>query len=64
MLVDFSKAFDSIAKVEQILLAYCFPKEIAIFIRMLYKDMKEMVHSPDGDSNFFDLVAENSQRNK
>ena len=39
---------------EQILSVYGFLKETVITILMLYKNMKEMVPSPDGDTNFFD----------
>ena len=42
---------------EQILLAYGFPKETATAIMMLYKNTKVKVHSPDGDTDFFDIVA-------
>ena len=37
---------------EQILLAYSFPKEM-----MLYKNMIVKVCSLDGDTDFFDIVA-------
>ena len=39
----------------QILQAYGLPKDTAIM--MLYKNMKAMVCSPDGNTNFFDIVA-------
>ena len=42
---------------EQILLAYGLPKEIVTAIMMLYKNMKAIVHSPDGGKDFFDIVA-------
>ena len=56
---DFSKAFDSIhrGKMEQILLTYDLSKETIAAIMMLYKNMKVKVHSPDGDTDFFDIVA-------
>ena len=59
MFVDFSKVFDSThrEKIEQILLAYGFPKEIFMAIMILYKDMKNIVHSPDGDTDYFDIVT-------
>ena len=59
LLVDFSKAFDSIyrGKMEQILLAYGLPKETVTTIMMLYKNTKVKVRSPDGDSDYFDIVA-------
>ena len=43
---------------EQILLAYGFHKETVTTIMMLYKNMKAMVYSPNGDTNFFDIVIE------
>ena len=42
---------------EQILLAYCLPKETVAAIMMLYKNIKVKVHSPDGDTDYFDIVA-------
>ena len=44
-------------KMEQILLAYGFPKETIEAIMMLYKTTKVKVPSPDGDTDFFDIVA-------
>ena len=59
LFVDFFKAFDSIneEKMEQILLAYGLPKETVTAIMMLYRNMKVKVCSPDGDPDFFDIVA-------
>ena len=59
LFVDFSKAFDSIhrGKMEQILLAYGLPKETVTAIMMLYKNMKVKVRSPNGDTDYFDIVA-------
>ena len=59
LFVDFSNAFDSIhkGKMEQILLADGLPKETIIAIMMLYKNTKVKVHSPDGDRDYFDIVA-------
>ena len=59
LLVDFFKAFDSIrrGKMEQILLAYDLPNETVSAIMMLYKNMKVKVHSPDGDTDYFDVVT-------
>ena len=56
---DFSKVFDSIhsGKMEQILLAYGLPKETVAAIVMLYKNTKVKVHSQDGDTDYFDIVA-------
>ena len=59
LFVNFSKAFKSIhrGKIEQKLLAYGFPRETAEAIMMLYKNTKVKVHSPDGDTDFFHIVA-------
>ena len=42
---------------EQILLAYGLPKVIVTAIMMVYKITKVKFHSPDGDTNFFDVVV-------
>ena len=57
--VDFTKAFDSIhkGKMEQILLVYGLPKETVAAITILYKNTKVKVCSPDGDTEYFDIVA-------
>ena len=57
--VDFTKAFDSIhrGKMEQILLAYGIPKETVAAITILYRNTKVKVRSPDGDIEYFDIVA-------
>ena len=57
--VDFTKAFDSIhrGKLEQILLAYGIPKETVAAITILYRNTKVKVWSPDGDTEYFDIVA-------
>ena len=57
--VDFTKAFDSIhrGKMEQILLAYGIPKETVAAITILYRNTKVKVRSPDGDTEYFDIVA-------
>ena len=54
--VDFTKAFDSIhrGKMEQILLAYGIPKET---VAILYRNTKVKVRSPDGDTEYFNIVA-------
>ena len=59
LFVDFTKAFDSIhrGKMEQILLAYGLPKETVAAIMMLYRNTKVKVRSPDGDTDYFDIVA-------
>ena len=57
--VDFTKAYDSIhrGKMEQILLAYGIPKETVAAITILYRNTKVKVRSPDGDTEYFDIVA-------
>ena len=59
LFVDFTKAFDSIhrGKKEQILLAYGLPKETVAAIMILYRNTKVKVRSPDGDTEYFDIVA-------
>ena len=59
LFVDFSKAFDSIhrGKMKQILLASGLPKETIAAIMMLYRNTKVKVRSPDGDTDYFDIVA-------
>ena len=42
---------------EQILLAYGLPKEIVTTIKMLHKNLKSVVDSPDGNTNFFSIVT-------
>ena len=57
LFVDFTKAFDSIhrGKMEQILLTYGLPKETVAAITILHRNTK--VRSPDGDTEYFDIVA-------
>ena len=59
LFVNFTKAFDSIhrGKMELILLAYGLPKETVAAIMILYKNTKVKVRSPDGDTEYFDIVA-------
>ena len=58
-LVDFTKAFDSIhkRKMEQMLLANGLPEETVAAIMMLYRNTKVNVRSPDGLTDYFDIVA-------
>ena len=42
---------------EQILLAYGIPKETVAAITILYRNTKVIVRSPDGDTEYFDIVA-------
>ena len=59
LFVDFTKAFHSIhrGKTEQNLLAYGLPKETVAAITILYRNTKVNVRSPDGDTEYFDIVA-------
>ena len=59
LFVNFAKAFDSIhrGKMEQILLAYGLPKETVAAITILYINTKVKVGSPDGDTEYFDIVV-------
>ena len=56
---NFTKAFDSIhsGKMKQILLTYGLPKETVTAIMMLYRNTKVKVCSPDGDTDYFNIVA-------
>ena len=58
LFVDFSKAFNSIHRgtMEKILLPYDQHRETKAATMMLYKNTKVKVHSPDGDTKFFDIV--------
>ena len=58
MFVDFYKAFDFIyiGKIVQILLAYGLRKETATVIMLTYSNTKKKVRSPDGGTDFFDIV--------
>ena len=57
--VDFSKAFYSIdrSKMEQILEAYGIPNEMIKAIMIMYKNTQAFVRSPDGDTEFSDIIA-------
>ena len=57
--VDFTKALDSIhrGRMEQIILADSIPKETVAAITILYRNTKVKVRSPDGDTEYFDIVA-------
>ena len=59
LFVDFTKAFDSIhrGKMEQILLAYGLPKETVAAITILHRNTKVKVRSPDGLTEYFNIVA-------
>ena len=64
LFVDFTKAFISIhrGKMEQILLAYDLPKETVAAITILFRNSKVKVCSPDGNTEYFDIVAGVLQR--
>ena len=62
LFVDFSKAFDSIHRRKQILLAYDPPKKNVAAIMMLYKNTKVKFRSPDGETDYSDNVAGILQR--
>ena len=59
LFVDITKVFDSIrrGKIEKLLLAYGLPKETVAAIMILYRNTKVKVHSPDGDTDYFDIGA-------
>ena len=56
---EFNKAFDSIhrGKMEQSLLTYVLRKETVVAIMIFYRNTKVKVRSPDGDTDYFDIVA-------
>ena len=62
--VKLIKAFDSIhkGKMEQILRAYGIPKETVAAITILYRNTKMKLRSPDGDTDYFDIIAGVLQR--
>ena len=57
--VDFKKAFDSIhrGKLMEILTAYGIPAKIVSAINVLYTNTESQVLSPDGDTDFFEILA-------
>ena len=59
LFLDFSKAFDSKRRrnMEEILLVYDVLKETLTAITIVYQNMKAIVRSPDGDIDFFNIVA-------
>ena len=65
LFVDFSRVFDSInkrKKMDEIIPAPGLAKVNVNSIMMLYKNMKAMVHSYDGNTNFFNIVIGVLQR--
>ena len=65
LFVDFSKTFDSIHtwKMEQIQLTYGLRKESVAAIIMIIRNPKVKVRSKDGDTHYFDIVADLQQEN-
>ena len=59
LFVDYIKALDSIhrGKMEQMLLAYCLPKETVAAIMILNRNTKVKLRSPDGDTDYFCIVV-------
>ena len=59
LFVNFTKAFDSIhsGKMAQILFPYGLPKETVAAIMILFRNTKVKVGSPDGDTDYFNIVA-------
>ena len=57
--VNFTKASDSInrGKIKHIFLLYILSKETVVSIMMSYKNTKGKVFSPDGKTDYFDIVA-------
>ena len=64
LFVDFTKAFDSIhrGKMEQILHVDSLPKKAGAAIMILYRNTKTKVRTPDGNTDYFDIVAGILQR--
>ena len=60
LFINFANAFNSIhrGKKEQILLAYGLPKETVAAITILYRNTKVKVRSPDGVTEYFDIVLQ------
>ena len=59
MFVDFRKALDSIhrGKLIEILNIYGVPVEIVDAVDMMYTNITAQVLSPDGDTEFFEILA-------
>ena len=59
LFIDFKKAFDSIhrGKMMKILSAYGIPKELVNAIGRLYDDTRARVLSPDGETDYFKILA-------
>ena len=59
MFVDFSKAFDSVHRgvMLKILKAYGIPLQLIQIISKLYEGTRARVISPDGETDYFNIVA-------
>ena len=59
LFVDFSKAFDSVhrLKMMKILKAYGIPGQLIEAIAKLYMDTRARILSPDGETEFFKILA-------
>ena len=57
--IDFKKAFDSVdrSKLMTILSAYGIPEKIVRAIAIMYTDTMAKVLSPDGETDFFEILA-------
>ena len=57
--VDFKKAFDSIhrGRMFKILKAYGIPEKLVKIIELMYSDTRARVLTPDGETEFFNIVA-------
>ncbi len=57
--IDFKKAFDSVdrSKLMEILSAYGIPEKIVRAISIMYTDTMAKVLSPDGETDFFEILA-------
>ena len=57
--IDFRKAFDSVDRdtLMKILLAYGIPKKIVDLISLLYTNTSAQVITPDGKTEFFEILA-------
>lgn len=59
LFLDFSKAFDSVhrGKLIKILRAYGIPDQIVNAISKLYESTRAKVLSPDGETDYFEIIA-------
>ena len=59
LFVDFSKAFDSVhrGKMMKILSAYGIPDQLVNAIAKFYENTKARVLSPDGETDYFEILA-------